>query len=207
LLPPGPVELKATHKSHQPLKVFYCHFNFGANVDLDALSNRGLDPRQLGSSSLATINGFATAENSRNRDAIQESIIWRLLLELEQQATKPGGAAATRIGELVNRIRENPSDRYSVGEMAAESGHCEGHFRRLFQRTTNMTPMQFVLSQRMRLAKYYLSETKLTVEEIAFLCGYQDIFFFSRQFKERCKVSPSQFRKHPTPSTQTGEVN
>jgi len=195
LFPPGPLRLKATHNPTQALKVFYCHFEISSAMEPNALSDLRLGPQQLGPNLFSAIDSFAAAENSRNRSALQESILWQLLLELEQHVLLPDASTSRKIDKLTSRIRENPGGIYTVREMAAESGLSEGHFRRLFKRATETTPTQFVVSSRIRLAKYYLLETKLPVEEIATLCGYSDIFFFSRQFKDRCDASPSHFRK------------
>lgn len=54
--------------------------------------------------------------------------------------------------------------------------------------------MDFLISARMEKAKYLLRYTDLKITEIAALCGFSDIYLFSKQFKHKTGFSPSLYR-------------
>ena len=69
-----------------------------------------------------------------------------------------------------------------------------GHFCRVFTECTGLSPMDYILSCRMRLAEDLLVNSSSSITEIARRAGYQDLFFFSRHFKQHHGVTPSRFR-------------
>ncbi len=54
---------------------------------------------------------------------------------------------------------------------------------------------EFVVQARINRGRILLTESSLTVSEIAAALGYDDIYFFSRQFKAKTGVSPTAFRE------------
>jgi len=147
---------------------------------IDAFMRIGADPR--GASDSAT-------------RALREALLWQLLLWRENQSGVPVSQPLERVAALARRIRENSAHAWTIDRMAAECGLSGGHLRRLFGTVTGVAPLQFVLQCRMERACYYLRETRLPIGAIASATGYADVFFFSRQFKERMGVSPSAYRE------------
>ena len=56
------------------------------------------------------------------------------------------------------------------------------------------SPMQYVIRLRMEKAARLLGENRLSVKEIAYLCGFSDEKYFSRAFRKHYGCSPSQLR-------------
>jgi AraC-like DNA-binding protein len=83
----------------------------------------------------------------------------------------------------------------TVALMAEQLHLSPAHFSRIFKETTGQNPMDFLLQVRLSRARHLLRETNLSVGEIAERLDYADVFFFSRQFKEKCGVSPLAFRR------------
>lgn len=67
--------------------------------------------------------------------------------------------------------------------------------RRHFRRSMGMPMHRYVLEHRCRLAHALLLETDKKLEEIAFDLGYEDVAYFSRQFKKVTGSNPSALRK------------
>lgn len=65
----------------------------------------------------------------------------------------------------------------------------------LFKKEMGMSMQEFLISVRMNKASELLIETNLSVNEIAYLCGFNDSLYFSSLFKKRHIVSPTQYRK------------
>lgn len=101
----------------------------------------------------------------------------------------PGVVKAIRL------LQSNLARQVSMAELAANCGMSRSHFDREFCRHVGMPPRRFQMQCRMAEARSLLEGTRLGIAEIAELLGYQDVYFFSRQFKQQSGVSPSAYRK------------
>jgi AraC-like DNA-binding protein len=87
------------------------------------------------------------------------------------------------------------AERLPTVALMAEQVHLSSaHFSRIFRRVMGQSPMEFLLQARLSRARHLLLETSLNISEIAARLDYVDVFFFSRQFKEKCGLAPSDFR-------------
>ena len=66
---------------------------------------------------------------------------------------------------------------------------------RRFKRATGMTPVSYLQSLRVASAKDLLRHSNLTVGDIAWQQGIQDVSYFSQLFRKHCGVSPLQYRE------------
>lgn len=129
-----------------------------------------------------------------NRASLAQTLLWQLLLRRENADSVLESSPEERVRVLIRQIRESPATAYSVDQLARQAGLSAGHFRRIFRKLAGESPVQFILDQRIRRACFYLTETHLSIQRIATTVGYADVYFFSRQFKERTGMSPSVFR-------------
>ena len=83
--------------------------------------------------------------------------------------------------------------------MADFFGYSEKYLIRLFKRNTGRRPMQFFIDKKIKRAEEMLSNTNLSVKQIAEMLHY-DYYYFMRLFKKRTGVSPTKFRKFVIPN-------
>ena len=84
----------------------------------------------------------------------------------------------------------------SIAEIAKMCNMSERSFRTKFKFAYNMPPMQYITNLRLSYAEELLQNfPHLTVTDIASACGYSDVFYFSRLFKQYYHVSPSHYPK------------
>ena len=77
-------------------------------------------------------------------------------------------------------------------ETVASQMHLNRRYlSRLFRAETGLTPQEFLISVRMQAADRYLRQG-ISVSETAKLCGYADVFNFSKMFKKFYGVAPSK---------------
>lgn len=94
--------------------------------------------------------------------------------------------------KLMNdEFRNNPS----LEEIALKSHLAPNYFHRIFRKNFGTTPYQYMLKLRMEHAVKLLSTTNKSVKEIAHECGYENEFYFHRQFKQHYNYSPGQLKK------------
>ena len=85
-------------------------------------------------------------------------------------------------------------DSVTLPELAAHFHFSEGYLSRYIRRETG-EPFN-VLLRRMRMshAAVMLNNSDFSIEEIAHAVGYSDISRFYRNFRDRYRMTPAQFR-------------
>lgn len=68
-------------------------------------------------------------------------------------------------------------------------------FRRLFRAYTGLAPLEYQTSLRIRRATHLLTSTDIPVEQIATDTGFASPAYFSRYFRLRLNLSPTEYRK------------
>ena len=68
------------------------------------------------------------------------------------------------------------------------------HFRRLFKEYAGLSPHQYYLQVKVNRAKELLEHERLSVKQISAQLGFDDEYYFSRLFKKKTGVSPSNWR-------------
>ena len=121
------------------------------------------------------------------------------LSELQRQDARPRWSGAELeqsrlVEELCARIRREPGARWRVPEMARRAYVTSDHFGRLFRKYAGTTPGEFVLRARIDAAMGLLRSSSHSVTRIAELLGYIDVYAFSRQFKQKTGMAPTQYR-------------
>jgi len=99
--------------------------------------------------------------------------------------------AVRRAIEWVGREGNEPIDLHALAKLAGVSA---AQLVKLFKRHLGTTPMRYVWEARTRRGGQLLRETGLTVSEIAYRCGFQTPFHFSRWVKQVNGMSPKEFR-------------
>lgn len=86
-------------------------------------------------------------------------------------------------------------NQIGLDDLVAASGLSKYHFTRLFQKTTNLTPIQYLTKIRIEHAIELLRMTNYSIDEIAQLVGYSNGNYFIKVFHKRIGMSPGQFRE------------
>lgn len=82
----------------------------------------------------------------------------------------------------------------TVESMADQAGVSVSRLFQLFGEQMQLSPMQYVLAQRMQRARQYLKDPYLSVKQIAPRCGYQDVNLFVRTFRLQHGLPPRRWR-------------
>lgn len=99
---------------------------------------------------------------------------------------------SSRINQL---IHAQPQRVWAIKEIASELGFSAGHLRRIFQEETAQSLGDYLLDVRINRAAALLVNTDRQVGEVAYACGYDTIYSFSRAFRNRMGVCPRTYRK------------
>jgi transcriptional regulator GlxA family with amidase domain len=96
--------------------------------------------------------------------------------------------------ELQSFILENLKRDLSVNQLALHCNMSERNFARRFEQVFHSTPAKYVTDLRLETAKSLLTETGLTVGQIAKQCGYSNDDIFRKNFSNKFMLTPSEFR-------------
>jgi two-component system, response regulator YesN len=94
------------------------------------------------------------------------------------------------LGIIKDEFYRNPQ----VRELAHQVHLSPWYFIRLFKAETSLSPKQYVRNLRMQQAEELLSQSFLSVKEIAASLGLEDRSQFSRDFKKLRGCPPTKFR-------------
>ncbi|MGN1403354.1 MAG: helix-turn-helix transcriptional regulator [Ruminococcus sp.] len=101
-------------------------------------------------------------------------------------------------GERLIWIRECiyrwPEREWNIDALAKELSLSRSRFQHLYAETFGSSVTQDLIQSRIQKACELLNQKKLSLEEIAQLCGYSSTSYFIRQFKQATGKTPSQFR-------------
>ncbi len=86
------------------------------------------------------------------------------------------------------------NSEFSVQDMSHELGYSRGHLYEKILKITHETPIDFIRNIRMKRAADLLERSQLNVSEVAYTVGYNNPKLFSRYFKSKFKIYPSEYR-------------
>jgi AraC-like DNA-binding protein len=92
-------------------------------------------------------------------------------------------------------IRENVEQEINFKEFAEQNHIGYSYFRKMFKKYTGVPPVQYHLDLKIMRSKEMLLSTDKIIKEISYELGFQSIYYFSRVFKKKLGVSPSEIRK------------
>lgn len=92
-------------------------------------------------------------------------------------------------------VENNYSSPISLEELAYLSGRSLSSFKRDFQQIYNMSPALWIREKRLNKAKELLQSTSMSVSEICYSLGFENVSHFSRIFKEYFGQTPTSIRE------------
>lgn len=108
----------------------------------------------------------------------------------------PTGFAATRINHALSYIGKNLSSELRESDLAQLAGQSVSAFSRYFRRHTGLPFVQYVNRMRINLACQLLMDAELSVTDICYKVGFNNLSNFNRQFLMAKGMAPSKFRRY-----------
>ena len=116
---------------------------------------------------------------------------------LVTEAGKHQRSGFEQVPPALEYIRENYASQMKIAEIAAVCHMSESHFRRLFEESISMTPVEYLNQVRILKACDLIKNTGSSMEEIAEKVGFTTSSTFNRNFKRVTGTSPYQWKKQP----------
>jgi AraC family transcriptional regulator of adaptative response / DNA-3-methyladenine glycosylase II len=111
----------------------------------------------------------------------------------------PGAAPIDRgariAAQALQRIEAGALEEAGLEDLAGDLGVTGRHLRRVVSETFGASPIELAQTHRLLTAKRLLSETDLSLADIAFASGFQSVRRFNALFQSRYALAPSRLRK------------
>jgi AraC family transcriptional regulator of adaptative response / DNA-3-methyladenine glycosylase II len=116
--------------------------------------------------------------------------------------------AAVRIAQRAALTMEGDyQDGRTISDLAEKLNITDRHLRRIFFNEYGVSPVQYLQTLKLLLAKRLLTDTQLSVTEVAMTAGFGSIRRFNDLFQKRYRLTPSRLRKIGTTMTENnGEI-
>ncbi len=95
---------------------------------------------------------------------------------------------------MLKYIQEHFDEALSVRQIAESVSVSESECMRCFRNTIGITPIAYLKSYRLQCAAELLENTKDPVSDIGGRCGFLEMSYFSRAFRQVYGCTPSQYR-------------
>lgn len=100
-----------------------------------------------------------------------------------------------KIKEIYEFVHENFGRKITLSEISELVNMSPVSFNRFIKSRTGKTFIEYTNDTRISYATRWLIETDLSIGEIGFKCGFNNIANFNRVFKKVKKCTPSDFRE------------
>lgn len=123
------------------------------------------------------------------------TILYQLILNIAaEKSITPKAKTEQSILQVIAYLRRHYFETVSIKELCKISLLSSTLLRENFKKYTGCTMVEFKNKLRVENAKIQLLKTNLPVKVIAAQLGFENVFYFSKVFKQFTGVSPSEFK-------------
>ncbi len=138
--------------------------------------------------------------SSITKDALADLTLQELLVRIIQTQT----AKSIDTNKLTDKnnpmvpvleyIRANIRESINLKELSDKACMSPTSFYRYFKRELGMSPIEFILSEKIKQAKQLLKDPNVQINEVSYASGFEDSNYFIRIFKKYEGVTPKQYQ-------------
>lgn len=100
-----------------------------------------------------------------------------------------------RMKNMLQYIDENYSENITINEIAGSVSLSVSECLRCFHSTIGTTPIQYLKAFRIKKAAELLTNTNMKIVDIGIICGFQDMSYFAKTFRNIYGCTPSKYRE------------
>ena len=152
-------------------------------------------PRTLNLMRLGLKSAFRGGRDVPAAVSLVIATMWSFVSSLDETRVKKGGegnsSALARFHSVLETLDAGP---VTLDFLASRTGVSRGHLIKIVRERLGQTPMELVWRERVKRAAKLLSETGLSLAEVADQTGFANAYHFSRRFRQQFGRAPRQWR-------------
>ncbi len=102
---------------------------------------------------------------------------------------------SSRVQTVINYLQSHYQEDIVISEIATQFSFSHNNLIRVFKKETGLSPRDYLIKIRLESATHLLKNTDYAILHIAFHTGFTSSAFFSKTFKQKYGMTPSQYRK------------
>ena len=136
---------------------------------------------------------------SAHKDVLADLALQELLVNLIQQQnanalSAPAPSNDSPLAYIAHFIKENINAEIRTEVLSAQACMSKATFYRAFKREFGISPNEYIISERIKKAKVFLTKSGATIKSICHECGFTDVNYFTRLFKNIEGITPKQYQ-------------
>lgn len=100
-----------------------------------------------------------------------------------------------RFAYVVKYIHDHLTENLTIQKLSDLACMSQPHFFRSFKREFGLSPLEFIIRERLKTAKQYLMDPLVNVTEAALRAGFQNVTYFCTLFKKHEGETPTVYKK------------
>lgn len=121
----------------------------------------------------------------------------RITEPINTRALRTGMLCPKRTRRVIDYIESNIGSPITLSDLADVAALSPHHFSRSFRKTFGMSPVRYVWSRRVEVAKRLIIYSTLPLASIAFSCGFSSQSHFTTAFREATGMTPTKYSRSP----------
>lgn len=121
--------------------------------------------------------------------------IHRFLQRLSKDMDRSAPPENGNFDEVLDYVRLHLNEKLRLEDLSEALNYSRNYLCALFQKHLNTTFLQYLTGERLHLAMRLLSETTMSLNEIALRCGFGDQAYLSRVFRHSLNTTPNEYRR------------
>ena len=127
------------------------------------------------------------------------SSMWLLLCQEAQDKINAkkitGSTGEDRLKVMMRYIQSHYMDKILLRDIAYAANISEREAMRTFRNNLNVTPFNYLMEYRLRMAMVRLSETSDSISRIAYDCGFCSSSYFGKEFRKYTGCTANEYRR------------
>ncbi len=138
--------------------------------------------------------------DSITKDAIADLTLQELIIRIIQTQTAKRFENEkfidhnSPISPSIEFIKKNIRESISLKDLSDKACMSTTSFYRYFKRELGMSPIEYILNEKIKYAKKLLSNPNMHVNEVSYASGFEDCNYFIRLFKKYEGITPKQYQ-------------